>query len=90
MRRAQDPEFFAEVVRPFVACKRTLTFLDQWLLGHDLSPYLRMHRFATLNAAEQALLCSRLPDATGACLGPGYLREPGCARSASAQRARQC
>ena len=62
---AQDPEFFESVVKPYLACKRTLTFLDQWLLGLDLSAFLTMHRFGSLNAAEQALLCGVMPHATG-------------------------
>jgi hypothetical protein len=63
----QDPAFFAGVVRPYLSCKRTMTFLDDWLLGRDLSPYLSLHRFTKLNAAEQALLCGRLGPATGVC-----------------------
>ncbi|MGI9429021.1 MAG: hypothetical protein ACR2NM_10205, partial [Bythopirellula sp.] len=38
-------------------------FIDHWLLGNDLSPYMRLWRYNRLNAAERALLAMRLPDA---------------------------
>ncbi len=62
----QDPAFFQRVAKPFLACKRTHTFVDHWLLGSDLTPHLDMHRFSALNAFERALLCSRQHAATGA------------------------
>jgi hypothetical protein len=56
----KDPEFFKTVVRPFLANKARKTFLDDWLLGSDLSPYLDPWKFARLNIAERALLARRV------------------------------
>lgn len=61
----KDPQFFAEVVRPYLANKGQTTFLDDWLLGRDLTPYLETRRMRALNTAEQVLLLRR----TGRDLG---------------------
>ncbi|PCC71250.1 hypothetical protein SAMN02745121_04789 [Nannocystis exedens] len=58
----RDPEFFARVVRPYLAHKRRKTFVDHWLLGADLSGYCEPWAFDRLNALERALLARRLPD----------------------------
>jgi hypothetical protein len=57
----KDRAFFDDVIRPYLAHKRTKTFVDHWLLGADLAPYLEPARLVRLNAAEQALLAHRLP-----------------------------
>ena len=57
----KDPTFFAEVVRPYLTHKRHPTFVDHFLLGADLSPYLEPWRFGRLNALERILLGSALP-----------------------------
>ena len=42
--------------------KKEPQFVDQWLLGQDLSPYTTLWRYNQLNAAERALLAMRRPD----------------------------
>ncbi len=59
----KDPEFFANHVKPTLAEKREPQFLDQYLLGRDLSAYLRPFAWNRLNAAEKALLAQALPEA---------------------------
>ena len=63
----RDQPFFTEVVAPYLAHKRTKTFLDHWLLGADLTPYLEPASLARLNALERALLVRRVP--AGAAIG---------------------
>ncbi|MCP5534151.1 MAG: hypothetical protein H7A48_13355 [Akkermansiaceae bacterium] len=58
----KDPEFFERHVKPFLAAKPEPTFLDDYLLGRDLAPYLRPFAWSRLNAAEKALLARALPD----------------------------
>lgn len=58
--RQKDPQFFAEVVRPYLANKGQPTFLDDWLLDRDLTPYLETRRMRALNTAEQVLLLRRM------------------------------
>ncbi len=57
----KDPAFFDKVVRPYLASKKDRTFMDDFLLGADMMPYLEPWRFGKLNAAERALLGQRLP-----------------------------
>jgi hypothetical protein len=57
----KDRVFFDEVVKPYLAHKRTKTFVDHWLLGADLTPYLEPSQLARLNAVERALLAHRIP-----------------------------
>ncbi len=59
----KDPDFFRRVIQPYLRNKKELTFLDEYLLERPLQSYLELTRFRRLNAAEQALLCQRLPDA---------------------------
>ncbi|MFY9341935.1 MAG: hypothetical protein WAT39_05575 [Planctomycetota bacterium] len=59
----RDPEFFAAVVKPFLAQKLEKTFLDHWLLGDDLKAFLEPWRFAQLNLIERILLAQRLDEA---------------------------
>ncbi|MEM8709946.1 MAG: hypothetical protein AAGG01_03260 [Planctomycetota bacterium] len=54
--RRKDPEFFARIVVPHLSSKGHLTFMDEWLLGRDLSGYLEPWRFAELNVVEVILL----------------------------------
>ena len=51
-----DRPFFDQVVKPYLAGKHEKTFIDHFLLGHDLSPFLELDRFSRLNALEIALL----------------------------------
>jgi len=57
---AKDRAFFDAVIRPYLAHKRTKTFLDRWLLGGDVAPYLEPARLARCNAVERALLAQRI------------------------------
>ena len=56
----KDPDFFTEVVRPFLANKLDKTFLDEWMLERDLVAYLEPWKFAHLNLVEKILLARRL------------------------------
>ncbi len=56
----KDPAFFDKVIKPALANKKDKTFLDDFLLGSDLTPYLEPWAFERLNAAERALLGTRL------------------------------
>lgn len=57
----KDRVFFDGIVRPYLANKRHKTFLDHWLLDHDLAAYLEPARFAELNVVERILLGRRVP-----------------------------
>lgn len=59
--RLRDRAFFDEVVRPFLSCKRAKSFMDHFLLDHDLTAYTTPGLWAQLNAAERALLAARVP-----------------------------
>ncbi|MES2708459.1 MAG: hypothetical protein V4726_17840 [Verrucomicrobiota bacterium] len=58
----KDPVFFKTVVLPYLANKRDRTFLDDYLLGGDVTPWLFMAKYATLNTAEKLLLARRPDD----------------------------
>ncbi|MBK9385691.1 MAG: hypothetical protein IPN34_12850 [Planctomycetes bacterium] len=57
----KDRAFFDAVVKPYLANKAAKTFLDEWLLGADLSRYLESYAFARLNTVERILLAQRFP-----------------------------
>ena len=52
----KDPEFFRDVVKPYIAHKFHKTFLDRWLLAEDLSAYLQPWNYGQLNVVERILL----------------------------------
>ncbi|HEY0254764.1 MAG TPA: hypothetical protein VGC41_24730, partial [Kofleriaceae bacterium] len=56
----KDRPFFDAVIRPYLANKRTKTFVDHYLLDLDLAPYLEPGKLEKLNAFELALLGRRL------------------------------
>ena len=58
----KDAAFFDKVIKPYLANKKDKTFMDDFLLGNDVKPYLEPWAFEKLNAAERALLGQRLPD----------------------------
>lgn len=58
----KDPGFFRDVIKPYLQNKKDKTFMDRWLLGHDLKDYLDPWRFNRLNIVERILLAQRLPD----------------------------
>ena len=53
--------FFDAVIKPYLQAKLHKTFLDEWLLGMDVSRYLQPWAFGRLNIVEQILLLQRLP-----------------------------
>ncbi|HUV39530.1 MAG TPA: hypothetical protein VMY39_07935, partial [Planctomycetota bacterium] len=56
----RDPAFFATVVQPYLRNKKDKTFLDHYLIGGDLSGYLKPWNYEQLNIVERALLGRRL------------------------------
>ena len=63
----KDPEFFAKVIKPYLANKKDRTFMDDFLLGNDLAAYREAWAYSRLNAVERALLATRIdgePDNT--------------------------
>ncbi|NIA21968.1 MAG: hypothetical protein GWP05_08415, partial [Anaerolineaceae bacterium] len=56
----KDPKFFKTVVQPYLKNKKDKTFMDHWLIGSDLSGYLKPWNFAQLNIVERALLAQRV------------------------------
>ena len=49
----KDRTFFNDVIRPYISNKKDKTFMDHWLLGHDLSSYASSFAFSNLNIAEK-------------------------------------
>lgn len=56
----KDREFFDSIVRPHLQNKLHKTFMDDWLLERDLSPYLESWRYGQLNILERILLGQRV------------------------------
>ena len=56
----KDPAFFEKVVQPYLRNKKDKTFLDECLVGADLSGYLTPWRHARLNVVERILLAQRI------------------------------
>ncbi|MDA1006837.1 MAG: hypothetical protein O3A87_10230, partial [Verrucomicrobia bacterium] len=56
----KDPDFFAKVVKPYLANKKDRTFMDDYLLENDLASYLQPWAYERLNAAERVLLGLRI------------------------------
>jgi hypothetical protein len=61
----KDREWFDAVARPFVSSKRAKTFIDHYVLDHDMGPYAVPGRYSTLNPMERALLAGRAAGAAG-------------------------
>nr|WP_143547976.1 hypothetical protein [Rhodopirellula sp. SM50] len=59
--RMHDREFFDSVIKPYLSNKKEKQFIDQWLLGNDLSEYATLWKYQRLSAAERALLAIRVP-----------------------------
>ena len=58
----KDPEFFKNVIAPYLANKRDRTFVDEFLLNSKLDPYLDPFEFNRLNSLERILVAQRNPD----------------------------
>ena len=52
----KDPDFFSDVVAPYISDKPEPTFMDAFLLGRDVSRWKRPAEMSQLNALETALL----------------------------------
>lgn len=57
----KDPQFFTEVVKPYLKNKKDKTFLDHYLLGDDVGNYLKPYSYGRLNTVERVLLATRTP-----------------------------
>ncbi len=56
----KDKPFFDQVIKPYLAHKKDKTFMDEYLLGLDLSKHLEPWAYARLNIVERILLAQRL------------------------------
>lgn len=56
----KDPVFFKKIVLPYIANKKDLTFLDEWLLQRPLDSYLEPWSYSRLNMVERALLAQQV------------------------------
>ncbi len=57
---AHDKPFFDRVVRPYLANKMQKQFMDDYILGLELSKYSQPWKLAQLNAVERVLLAKRI------------------------------
>jgi hypothetical protein len=57
----KDPSFFKQTIAPLMAQKSYLSFLEKWMLKQELSEYLSIHKFISLNVLEQILLLKTIP-----------------------------
>ncbi len=60
-----DKPFFDRVVRPYLANKMQKQFMDDYVLGLDLSKYVQPWKLAQLNAVERVLLAKRNANQAG-------------------------
>ncbi len=56
----KDPQFFGQVVRPYLQNKKHKTFLDEWLVNANLDSQLKPWEYQQLNVVEQILLSQRI------------------------------
>lgn len=56
----KDPEFFSQVVRPFLQNKFEKTFFDRWLLGEEVTKFSEPWKFDRMNIFEKIMLGQRL------------------------------
>ncbi|HTF13386.1 MAG TPA: hypothetical protein VK643_01845, partial [Burkholderiales bacterium] len=56
----KDHAFFEKVIQPYLRNKKDRTFMDDFLLGNDLAPYLQPWAYGRLNVVERALLAPRI------------------------------
>jgi hypothetical protein len=56
----KDKPFFDKVIKPYLAHKKDKTFMDEYLLGLDLSKHLEPWAYARLNIVERILLAQRI------------------------------
>lgn len=56
----KDKPFFDQVIKPYLAHKKDKTFMDEFLLGLDLTKHLEPWAYARLNIVERILLAQRI------------------------------
>ena len=56
----KDPEFFKTVIAPYLKNKKDKTFMDRYLVGDDLTEYLKPWAIGRLNIVEQILLAQSI------------------------------
>jgi len=56
----KDPQFYTEVIKPYLKNKKDKTFLDHFLLGNDISNYMKPWEYGRLNTVERVLLASKI------------------------------
>jgi len=56
----KDPDFFKKVIQPYLRNKKDKTFMDRWLIGDEVSAYLKPWAFGRLNTVERILLAQRI------------------------------
>jgi hypothetical protein len=56
----KDRKFFDELIKPYLANKHHKTFMDDYLLGTDLSGYRQPWQYSRLNTVERILLAERV------------------------------
>jgi autotransporter-associated beta strand protein len=56
----KDKPFFDKIIKPYLANKKDKTFMDEYLLGLDLSKHLEPWAYARLNIVERILLAQRI------------------------------
>ncbi|MDP1588591.1 MAG: hypothetical protein Q8M07_12660, partial [Prosthecobacter sp.] len=56
----KDKPFFDQVIKPYLAHKKDKTFMDEFLLGLDLTKHLAPWAYARLNIVERILLAQRI------------------------------
>jgi len=59
----KDKDFFNNVVVPALKSKLQKSFFDKYLLDEDLTPYIRLDLFVTLNCFEKILLAEKIQGA---------------------------
>ncbi len=60
----RDKKFFEKVIKPGISNKVKKDFVDEWLLGLDLSKYAQPENFEQLNVLEKTLLAKRVKSQT--------------------------
>ncbi len=56
----KDRDFFDKVIQPYLRHKLDKTFMDRWLIGEDLSAWLKPWPYDQLNIFERILLAQRI------------------------------
>jgi hypothetical protein len=56
----KDPQFFTDVVGPYLRNKKDKTFLDHYLIGDEVARFLQPWEYGRLNTVERVLLGQRI------------------------------